>query len=172
MNYMIDTCIFNYLIDGFCTVNDLPSGKYYITHIQRDELAEAPDPIRRQVLEEQLNVVQAKKILTNIIVSGLSRSGEASCGDCHFYNIILSKLDKLKKKNNNYKDAMIGDTAIQNNFHLITGDLNFSKVMETIWGKKKVIWKEKFQHRCSADHKDHAPADTTRSQDMHIIHPS
>jgi hypothetical protein len=134
---MIDTCIFNYLIGEFYTVNDLPPGKYYITHIQRDELAETPNPVLRQDLLKQLNVVQAKKILTNIIVSGLSRSGEASCGKDHFY------LDKCKKKNNNYKGAMIGDTAIQNNLHLITGDSCFSEVMETVWGKKKVrYWKK------------------------------
>ena len=143
MNYMIDTCIFNYLTDGNYTINDLSPGKYYITHIQRDELEATPDPVRRHVLKGQLSVVKSNKVFTSIALSGLARSGEASCGDDQFYKIILSELDKRKKKRNNYKDAVIGATAIQNNFRLITGDSDFAEVMKSVWGKNKIIyWKK------------------------------
>jgi len=57
-NYMLDTCIFNFILDGRFTINDLPSGKYHITHIQRDELNATPDENRRIALEKQLIAVQ------------------------------------------------------------------------------------------------------------------
>jgi hypothetical protein len=140
---MIDACMFNFLIDGNYTINDLPPGKYYITHIQRDELDATPDQVRRHYLRNQFNVINSEKVLTSVALSGLARSGEASCGDDQFFNIILSELDKLKKKKNNYKDAVIGATAIQNNFLLITGDTDFTKVIKSVWGKNNAIfWKK------------------------------
>lgn len=140
---MIDTCIFNHLTDGYYTINDLPPGEYYITHIQRDELETTPDPVRRHALKGQLNIVQSDIVVTSVTLSGLARSGEASCGDDRFYKTILSELDKRKKKRNNYKDAVIGATAIQNSFRLITGDSDFAEIMKSVWGKKKIIyWKK------------------------------
>jgi hypothetical protein len=140
---MIDTCILNHLTDGHYTINDLPQGEYYITHIQRDELESTPDPVRRHALKGQLNFVHSNIVVTSVALSGLARSGEASCGDDQYYKVILSELDKHKRKSNNYKDAVIGATAIQNNFLLITGDSDFAEVMKSVWDKNKIIyWKK------------------------------
>lgn len=144
MNYMIDTCIFNFLIDGNYTINDLPTGKYYITHIQRDELDATTDKVRRNDLKNQLNVTNSTKVVTSVALCGLAPSGESSCGDTKFFSIILTELDNRKKKRNNYKDAVIGATAIKNNFLLITGDSDFAEVMENLCGENKVIcWKKR-----------------------------
>ena len=143
MNYMIDTCIFNFLTDGNYTISDLPTGKYYITHIQRDELDATTDKLRRNELKNQLHVINSTKVVTSVALSGLARSGESSCGDTKFFSIILTELDKRKKKQNNYKDAAIGTTAIENNFILVTGDSDFAEVMKDLCGEKKVLFWEK-----------------------------
>ncbi len=143
MNYMIDTCIFNFLLDGNYTINDLPTGKYYITHIQRDELDVTADKIRRNDLKNQLNVTNSTKVVTSVALCGLAPSGESSCGDAKIFNSILVELDKRKKKRNNYKDAVIGATAIENNFMLITGDSDFAEVMKDLCGQNNVIYLKK-----------------------------
>ena len=143
MNYMIDTCILNFLTDGNYTINDLPTGKYYITHIQRDELDATTDKVRRNDLKNQLHVINSTKVVTSVAHSGLARSGESSCGDAKFSSIILTELNKRKKKRNNYKDAVIGATAIENNFIVVTGDSDFAEVMKNLCGENKVLfWKK------------------------------
>lgn len=143
MNYMIDTCIFNFLLDGDYTINDLPTGKYYITHVQRDELDATADEMRRNDLKIQLNVTNSTKVVTSVALSGLAQSGESSCGDTMQFNTILTALDKRKIKKNNQKDAVIGATAIENNFILITGDSDFAEVMKDLYNPENVIYLRK-----------------------------
>ncbi len=137
---MLDTCVFNFLKDGQYFIKDLPTGKYFITHVQRDELQATTDPTRRCELLKQLSVVGPENLPTSVAITGLSRTGEASSGDDSDYLRILAELDKRKKKKNNYKDAVIGSTAMQNKFHLITGDSDFAEVMKSVWDASMITY--------------------------------
>lgn len=143
MKYMIDTCIFNHILDKHYSLSDLPEGEYSITHIQRDELLSTQDIARRDSLLTQLTTVNPKVDATTVFVLGKSRLGQARIGEGKSYQIILEKLNKRKKKKSNGNDAIIGDTCINLNYNLLTGDKYFKEVMEEIWNKDQVIYWEK-----------------------------
>jgi len=51
MKYVVDTCVFNWLVDGRITKSDLPMGAELIaTHIQIDEINKTSDSERRAQL--------------------------------------------------------------------------------------------------------------------------
>ena len=107
---MIDTCIFNHLLDGFYSVDDLPMGEYFITHIQHDELQATKNADRRNELLRTLHVVSPNSEPTSVFVPGVSRLNQACLGNGKYYSQILSKLDFRKNKKSNCNDAIIGDT--------------------------------------------------------------
>lgn len=143
MNYMIDTCIFNHLLDGFYSVDDLPMGEYFITHIQHDELQATKNADRRNELLRTLHVVSPNSEPTSVFVPGVSRLNQACLGNGKYYSQILSKLDFRKNKKSNCNDAIIGDTAINLSYTLITGDRNFYEVVLEVWDREKVLFWDK-----------------------------
>lgn len=137
---MIDTCIFNHLLDGLYSTDDLPMGEYFITHIQQDELQATKNAERRNELLRTLHVVSPNSQATSVFVLGVSKLNQACIGNGKYYSQILSKLDSRKNKKSNRNDAIIGDTAINLGYTLITGDKDFYEVFIEIWDREKVIF--------------------------------
>lgn len=130
---MLDTCIFNWLIDGDILPEQLPSGaEYFITHIQLDELAAVSSAERRNKLFAQLHALTPSNTPTESMIVGISRVGDCKISDGHDYTEILAALDQKKKKNNNAKDAVIGETALKNQYTLLSADRALCDVMESM----------------------------------------
>lgn len=122
-NYMVDTNIINRILD--CNL-DLKIFKesnkdFFATHVQRDEIIKTPDSIRR---DELLSIFQeaANSIPTESALYGISRYGASRYSSDGLVKKIWMELDKKDRRKNNSTDALIADTAIKNNYTLITED--------------------------------------------------
>ena len=120
---MVDTNIINRILD--CNL-DLKIFKesnkaFFATHVQRDEIIKTPDSIRR---DELLSIFQevVNSIPTESALWGRSKWGECKWAEDDLVEKILMELDKKDKRKNNSEDALIADTAIKNNYTLITED--------------------------------------------------
>jgi hypothetical protein len=97
--------------------------EYFVTHIQNDELNAAPLWIKRKLLTV-FQVIPQQSIPTETTVLGTSRLGGSKLGDAKLYESILRELDDKKplEHEHNIKDALIGETAIENKIVLVTDD--------------------------------------------------
>jgi len=145
--YMLDTNVFNHVLDGRINIDDLDGLTFAATHIQSDELRNTKDEIRRAKLlgifsrliehPEPTNTFVAGvsvaggarvgsggMVPTESAIWGVSRWGEAKWGvGDGIFTGMRQELDALNKgKRNNVHDALIAETAIRNNFILITSD--------------------------------------------------
>ena len=140
MELILDTNIFNWLIDGKFTIGDLPAeSKLFASHIQVDEINRTTDSERRA----QLMLMLAKHVSivpTETMVVGVSRWGEAKLSDGKRYNEILSALNaRNKSRRNNVQDSLIGEIALINGFTLVTADRDLASVMNSINCAVKLI---------------------------------
>ena len=172
-NYMFDTNIFNRIIDGNVSVASFKKdNKYYVTHIQVDELNDTKNRTRRSSLLQIFQTINNIKITTESavfdiskfdeakfsdedtirctesLVLGVSRLGMSKLSDGNFYNSILNELTKAKpkEKDNNIKDALIGETSIKNNFTLVTADTALYDIVKS-FGGSVLNWNEFLTNR-------------------------
>lgn len=144
LGFMFDTNIFDRILDGEI---ELPQNlKYYVTHIQYDEICKIPDRKRerREKLLKVFNKVPKEVIPTECCVVGVSRVGMAKLGsdaDGELYNRMLKRLKELDEKSGKQKqienqasDILIALTSIKNNLVLVTEDRNLKKVVEEFGG--------------------------------------
>ena len=156
---MFDTVVFNRILDGQLSLASL--GQHvvaYATHVQRDELQNTTDDVRRadlmQVFHEVVTeavhttsfVLDASKldeaklkermVPTASMVWGTSKWGQAKWTDAaeSLYPMLRSDLDRLEVKANNVQDALIADTAIRSGYVLITDDGNLATVTKHYGG--------------------------------------
>ena len=142
MGFMFDTVAFNRALDFEDCAAQLAesSGKglrLFATHVQLDELKNTRDPDRRDKLIEIFELLvaeggdaeQSGRISTESAVWNVSRWGQAKWGSSDsLYQPILADLNKFKSKDNNKQDALISETAIENNLVLVTDDKNLAEV--------------------------------------------
>ena len=130
IKYMFDTVAFNRVVDQDISVASLDKCcEIYTTHVQRDELSKTANCEKKAKLLEVCGWVEASGpsdseglVPTESFVLGKSRLDRAKLSDGSLYNGILSALDKCKEKDNNKEDALIAETAIKNDFILVTDD--------------------------------------------------
>lgn len=141
-SYMFDTNIFNRILDGVHAIVEITKfhGKahFYATHVQLDELKKTSNTQRRQELIAVFEEVAGTKVPTESFVLNVSRLDEANVGEEEndLYSKIKAELDKLNKnKPNNIQDALIAETAIKNQFTLITEDNDLLTVVKQFDGK-------------------------------------
>jgi len=138
LGFMFDTNIFNRILDKRL---ELPrSLKYYVTHLQYDEICNTPQPERRNELLKLFNKVPKELIATEGIVLGVSRLGMAkfiSETDEELYNKMLARLEELdkndgKKKSpeNQVRDILTALTCLRNCLTLVTEDKNLKTVAQ------------------------------------------
>ncbi len=131
IGFMFDTNIFNAILDGNIQIDDLPRNfSYFVTEVQKDELEKTPDQWRKQKLLEVFKSINQKNIPTSTGVLGFSSWGNCCYSDGVFYKKILNDLNQIEKKKNNFKDALIGETAIQNGLILVTNDKALAEVVK------------------------------------------
>ncbi len=135
--YIVDTCVFNWLTDGLIKRDDLPAdGGFAITHIQVDEINKTKDEERRTTLILTQLSLNCRLIPTQTFLCDVSRLGHARLGDGKLFASIKEALDKLnRKKQNNHRDALIAEAAIQNCYTLLTADKDLKSVVEQHAGR-------------------------------------
>ena len=130
MNYILDTCVVNWLIDGKIDRTDLPNdGDYLITHIQVDEINRTSDhhQDRRARLSLMLHSLNVRLVPTESTVWDESRWDYTKLGDGAIYASIKRRLDSLKRRDDsNVRDALIAEVAIINGHILLTADENLA----------------------------------------------
>ncbi len=139
MKYLLDTCVFNWLVDKKINEEDLNkligNGVAIVTHIQIDEINNTSDQERRA----RLSLVQASLIKgvipTETTVLDIARLGYSNLGNGILYSKIKMDLDQIRSKENNIQDALIAETSIKNGYILITADANLSIVTQKHGGQ-------------------------------------
>lgn len=142
MQYMVDTNIFNWLIDGTLSTENFPKDAHFVaTHIQYDELNKTRDSSRKCQLLDRFKTLVDSTVPTESTVLDTSRLGSCTLGNGTLYNQIKGNLDSLNQnKRNNAEDALIAEAAIVNGHTLITADVDLRIVAE--------------EHGCSVDFLD------------------
>lgn len=156
---MLDTNIFNHVLDGKFEVDNLKEYRLVATHIQRDEIQNTKDQTRREklltIFEELIgNQVPTSSAVADISVAdgagassggvvptesavwGISRWGEAKWSrDDDIFTAMRQDLDALnKRKNNNAQDILIAETALRQGWLLMTTDANLAEIVTKYGG--------------------------------------
>lgn len=129
--YILDTNVFNKLVDGTSLLNDLPSdAKFVATHIQIDEINKTKDGERRAQLFIKFTETAPTLVPTESFTIGMSRINQAKISKKdNLAQHIKSDLDILNGgKSNNIQDALIAEVAAVHNFTLLTADYDLAKV--------------------------------------------
>lgn len=132
MKYMLDTNVFNKLLDGDLVIEKMPSdGTYVATHVQRDELNASKDISRRTALLSKFEELSPKQEITASFCFDISRFDHAAIGDGLLFTTLKNALDAANGgKRNNTHDALIGETSIVNDFTLLTCDFDFAEAVK------------------------------------------
>lgn len=130
MKYVVDTNIFNKLLDGSLLIDQLPSnGQMVATHIQIDELNNTNNRERRAKLFLKFAEIAPEILPTESIVLDVSRFDQAKWSDGEIFQALKVDLDTMNRgKLNNTQDALIAEVAIVNCFTLLTSDFQLSEV--------------------------------------------
>jgi len=134
-NVMFDTNSFDKILTGEMPIELIKQSislgyRYFITHIQTDELSNIPDnkKDKRAKLVLFLSAVAPSLIPTESFVLGYTRLGYGKLGTAGYYEKLLNE------NKTNIKDAIIGDTAIKNGFVIVTEDREFTKKIKSLGG--------------------------------------
>ena len=120
--YMLDTNIFNHILDQEIAIDWLPQLRYYITGLQRDEIDATTDTEHRIRLQKIFWSIEHEKVIAEGAIFDISRFDEAKFSDEIKDREWLRFLDCIKKKRNNSIDVIIAMTAKENKFILVTDD--------------------------------------------------
>ena len=120
---MVDTNIINRILDNDLDLKHFknPDKPIFTTHVQRDEIANTKKEIRRNELLSVFQEVE-NQIPTESALWGLSNWGESKWAADDLVEKILEELNKKDKRKSNPRDALIADTAIKNDYILVTED--------------------------------------------------
>ncbi|MEO8342805.1 MAG: hypothetical protein ABI536_03200, partial [Gallionella sp.] len=89
-----------------------------------------------QALLAMFTVVDSTQVPTASAVWGVSEWGAAEWGsqDGLFESLLIKLNEKNKSKNNNVRDVLIAETAIQRNLVLVTDDSDLAEVVRNTGG--------------------------------------
>ncbi len=130
MQFVVDTCIINKLIEGKISLDKLPQNcSFFASHIQIDEINKTSDAERRSRLFLKFSEINPKLIPTESAIWGVSRWSQAKWGNGKLFGNLKQSLDVLNKsKPSNRNDALIAETAIVNGYTLLTSDKDLTEV--------------------------------------------
>jgi len=125
--YMLDTTVYNHMLNRKLRFSDLEEAEYYCTQIQITELDNTQNIERKIQLLNVKNETKSEKIHLETFVIGISQFDCAKLGPGKEFTYILETMDEIKKGANNLKDSLIAETAFRNGMTLITGDMTLYK---------------------------------------------
>ena len=123
---MLDTNIFNLIVEDIILLPNIKGFRYYSTEVQYKEILGTKDNNRRDILLRSFIMINPEIIDSETALWGEFLWGRRNFGYAtNDYTLIKQNLDNLEKKKNNKQDALIAEVAIKCNFILITNDSNF-----------------------------------------------
>jgi predicted nucleic acid-binding protein len=127
---MLDTNVFNHLLDGSINPAQFAGKVLVATHVQRDEINQTRDPNRRASLHQLFAQTISKEAATSSMVAGISVAGSACPSDGELLLRMKNELDKHNgdQRGNNMKDALIAETALRNGWTLVSNDADLIDV--------------------------------------------
>lgn len=133
MPSILDTNIFNRLVDGKIDLDNLPvDGEFIATYVQIFEINQTKDAARRGSLLLRFAEVRPRLVPTESLVWGVTPWGQGKWGAGDVYVNLRGDLDARNKgKANNIQDALIGEVALVNSYTLITEDRDLADVMRS-----------------------------------------
>jgi predicted nucleic acid-binding protein len=130
MKFVLDTNVFNRVLDGRFTLSEIPDATGFVaSQVQFCELGKTRDPVRRAALLETFHHINAETqpAAFSFDIPGAGwDEGKWTDGQCA--SSLRSDLEALKPKFNNWHDALIAEVALTNGFGLVTGDRNLEIV--------------------------------------------
>lgn len=157
--YMLDTNVFNHVLDGKIDAARLAARDLVATHVQYDELEQTKDESRRAALLAVFHKLTPEQAVTASAVAGVSVAGGASASgskvvptesmvwnvsrwdqakwgaDDGLFEAMRTELDALnKRKKNNAQDILIAETAAKNGWVLVTSDSDLFAVVTKYGG--------------------------------------
>lgn len=142
MGYMLDTNIFNRLVEGRLEISDLPSDdEFFATSIQIQELNATSNEHQRATLIGKFSEISPKIDAIKTSLWGYASFGESAWGaEGDHYEKIKAELDFLNKnKPSNAADALIGEVSISNHHTLVTTDQYLADVVQRYGGKVRRV---------------------------------
>jgi hypothetical protein len=136
---MLDTNVFNRVVDGDVPLSAFNGRRLFATSVQITELSETPDVARRNELLSVFQTLSPElKIATAVWDDSELDCANWSEEDGLFENMLarLSELDRGKKKRefNLSRDVRIAEEAIRASLTLVTDDLNVAAVTKAFGG--------------------------------------
>jgi len=132
MKYVVDTNIFNHLLDGRLPSSALPvNGEFIATNVQRCELERTSDGSRRAELLKTFCRVMSDIVPTESFAFDIPGSGfdESRWSDGKNVSTLKCALDaRNNQKTNNWQDAIIAEVALVHGYGLITSDHDLAVV--------------------------------------------
>lgn len=142
--YMLDTNIFDRLLDSTIPHSSLTGRRLLVTGIQRDELARAKEKRGENLLQIHDEVVNPEKVLASSFSWGIEGAGldQAYWNDgSGTFKKMLERLQQLDSTNwrrkdpiNQQRDTLIAETAIKNKAVLVSDDSNLCQVVREFGG--------------------------------------
>lgn len=143
---MFDTNIFDWIVKNDTSLVETLAEcvEVYATYIQQDELDRTPgrdEKAKRaklfvRLVPENAGSDRPGKVPTESAMWGISKWGSAKWGSGDgLRERIHSSLDTRKKKPNNAEDSLIAETAIKNDFLLVTNDGDLKEVAQEHGGE-------------------------------------
>ena len=138
MAYLLDTNIFNQLVDGRISLAELPNDSQLLaTYLQMQEIGNTTRKERRELLLSKFQEINPKTVPVETSLWDVTPWGEGKYGGhSDLYKELLAELDaKNNYKKNNYVDVLIAEVSIVNGYTLITADQNLADLMQGRSGK-------------------------------------
>lgn len=135
--YILDTNIFNRIVDEEFSAKEIGErATLCATHVELNELQNTRNEERREHLLNTFEAVDAKPSPTTSAVWGVSEWGgaEFTSEDSKYPNIVEELNKKNGGKENNVRDALIGDTAMSLDLTLVTEDRHLFEVVAEAGG--------------------------------------
>lgn len=130
MRLMLDTNVFNDVLDERAALDLFGDHDLFATYFQRKELAATPDPERRGALLRIFEQIGPERAYP-IAVPSLAMPGESVPGGANFLAPFRDALDREAKRKNNVIDALIAETAFRYGLVLVTRDDPLRRVCES-----------------------------------------
>lgn len=124
MNYVLDTNIFNRVLDLKFLLSELPIGSSFVaTQVQLEELRQTSDPERRNALIDTFENIAPELVpptfALDIAGAGLDQGSFRQSDSATKFH---ADLEAIKPKFNNWHDALIAEVAILYGCGLVTAD--------------------------------------------------
>ncbi len=139
--YMLDTNIFNAVLDGKVLPASFVGRRLLVTDVQADELRATGKPERRAALLAVYEEIHPTSLPASSFAFGIEGAGfdqaywNDGSGNFEKMLALLQQLDpKNKKGPNQVRDILIAETAIKNQATLVSRDSNLRRVVSEFGG--------------------------------------